>query len=402
MLRYSLQSGQQETVPFEEELRLAEDYLALEQIRHENRLRVRWEITPEARPLGVPPMILQTLVENAVKYGISPRREGGEIAISARCEGATLAIRVTNPGDLSAPASAAAARAGSSTGVGLRNAAERLRLLFGPAATLTLRPQPAGHVTAAVSIPPPARPRPMKALLIDDERLARNELRRLLAAHADIEIAGEAVDAEDARAKVAALRPDLLFLDVQMPGADGFSLLEQVEAPLPLVIFTTAYDEFAVKAFEFNALDYLLKPVDPHRLDAALEKLRGRASPPPLAPGGGGTGRLTMEDKVFVREGDRCWFVPVKNLRLLESEGNYTRLHFDDQKPQLFRSLTAIEERLDPKHFFRANRKQVINLAWVDGIEPWFSGGLLVKLKGGMQVELSRRQAQDFRDRMSL
>ncbi len=153
MLRYSLQSGQQETVPFEEELRLAEDYLALEQVRHENRLRVRWEIAPEVRPLGVPPMILQTLVENAVKYGISPRREGGEIAISARCEGETLAIRVTNPGDLSAPASAAAARAGSSTGVGLRNAAERLKLLFGPAATLTLRPQPAGHVTAAVSIP---------------------------------------------------------------------------------------------------------------------------------------------------------------------------------------------------------------------------------------------------------
>ncbi len=160
MLRYSLQSGQPETVPFEEELRLAEDYLALEQIRHENRLRVRWEITPEARPLGVPPMILQTLVENAVKYGISPRREGGEIAISARCEGATLAIRVTNPGDLSAPASAAAARAGSSTGVGLRNAAERLKLLFGPAATLTLRPQPAGHVTAAVSIPLQPAPGP--------------------------------------------------------------------------------------------------------------------------------------------------------------------------------------------------------------------------------------------------
>jgi two-component system LytT family response regulator len=130
----------------------------------------------------------------------------------------------------------------------------------------------------------------MKALLIDDERLARNELRRLLAAHADIEIAGEAVDAEDARAKVAALRPDLLFLDVQMPGADGFSLLEQLEAPLPLVIFTTAYDEFAVKAFEFNALDYLLKPVDPHRLDAALEKLRGRGGPPPGAPGAAAAG----------------------------------------------------------------------------------------------------------------
>ena len=242
----------------------------------------------------------------------------------------------------------------------------------------------------------------MKALLIDDERLARNELRRLLAAHPDIEVAGEAVDVDDAVQKVAALRPGLLFLDVQMPGADGFSLLERLEPPLPAVIFTTAYDEFAVKAFEFNALDYLLKPVDPNRLVAALERLRSRdpaasgsASPMPAT-------RLSLDDKVFVREGDRCWFVPVRNIRLLESEGNYTRLHFDDQKPQLFRSLTAMEERLDPRSFFRANRKQVINLTWVEGIEPWFSGGLLVKLRGGLKVELSRRQAQDFRERMSL
>jgi two-component system LytT family response regulator len=242
----------------------------------------------------------------------------------------------------------------------------------------------------------------MKALLIDDERLARNELRRLLAAHADIEVVGEAVDVEDALEKVAALKPGLLFLDVQMPGADGFSLLERLEPPLPAVIFTTAYDEFAVKAFEFNALDYLLKPVDPNRLVAALERLRARESAPAGSSAPMPATRLTLEDKVFVREGDRCWFVPMKNIRLLESEGNYTRLYFDDQKPQLFRSLTAMEERLDPRHFFRANRKQVINLTWVEGIEPWFSGGLLVKLKGGLKVELSRRQAQDFRERMSL
>jgi two-component system LytT family response regulator len=241
----------------------------------------------------------------------------------------------------------------------------------------------------------------MKALLIDDERLARNELRRLLSAHPDIEIAGEAVDAEDAMRKITSLQPEILFLDVQMPGIDGFSLLEQIEPPLPAVIFTTAYDEFAVKAFEFNALDYLLKPVDPNRLVAALEKLRQRGSTSPIDHPVA-LHRLTLDDKVFVREGDRCWFVPVRNIRLLESEGNYTRVHFDDNKPQLFRSLTAMEERLDSKHFFRANRKQVINLAWVEGIEPWFSGGLLVRLKGGLKVELSRRQAQDFRERMSL
>jgi two-component system LytT family response regulator len=242
----------------------------------------------------------------------------------------------------------------------------------------------------------------MKALLIDDERLARNELRRLLAAHRDIEIVGEATDVDDALEKIAALKPDLLFLDVQMPGADGFSLLEKLESALPAVIFTTAYDEFAVKAFEFNALDYLLKPVDPNRLGAALEKLRLRATPGPEGADAAPRTRLSLDDKVFVREGDQCWFVPVKNIRLLESEGNYTRVHFDESKPQLFRSLTAMEERLDPKHFFRANRKQVINLAWVEGIEPWFSGGLLVRLKGGLKVELSRRQAQDFRERLSL
>lgn len=242
----------------------------------------------------------------------------------------------------------------------------------------------------------------MKALLIDDERLARNELRRLLAAHPDVEIVGEAVDVQDALEKVAALKPDLLLLDIQMPGADGFNLLEQLEPPLPAVIFTTAYDEFAVKAFEFNALDYLLKPVDPSRLVSALEKLRAHRGAAGSEAGPPAPTRLTPEDKVFVREGDRCWFVPVKNIRLLESEGNYTRVYFDDCKPQLFRSLTAMEERLDSRHFFRANRKQVINLAWVDAIEPWFSGGLLVKLKGGLKVELSRRQAQDFRERMSL
>ena len=240
----------------------------------------------------------------------------------------------------------------------------------------------------------------MKAILVDDERLARNELRRLLAAFPAVEIAGEAGNAQQARELIATLRPDVVFLDVQMPGETGMQLLESLEPPAPQVIFTTAYDEFAVKAFELNALDYLLKPVDPVRLAAAVGKLAERAGggPAPAGP----TSRLAAEDKVFVREGDRCWFVEVKTIRLLESEGNYTRVHFADAQPQLFRSLNAMEERLDPKFFFRANRRQIINLAWIDKIEPWFSGGLLVHLKGGAKVELSRRQAQDFRENMSL
>ena len=241
----------------------------------------------------------------------------------------------------------------------------------------------------------------MKALLIDDERLARNELRRLLAAFPEITVAGEAANAKQAREQIAALAPDLLFLDVQMPGETGLELLESLEPPVPHVIFTTAYDEFAVKAFELNALDYLLKPVDPARLAAAAARLTEKTAGDPVAKPNARE-RLAAEDKVFVREGDRCWFVEVRSIRLLESEGNYTRVHFDGAQPQLFRSLNAMEERLDGKYFFRANRRQIINLAWIDKIEPWFSGGLLVHLKGGAKVELSRRQAQDFREKMSL
>jgi two-component system LytT family response regulator len=246
----------------------------------------------------------------------------------------------------------------------------------------------------------------MKALLIDDERLARNELRRLLAAFPDLEIVGEAANAEQARGLLSKHTPDLLFLDIQMPGQNGMEFLETLEPPAPEVIFTTAYDEFAVKAFDLNALDYLLKPVDPVRLAAAMQKLHARKA------GGAINGetdplkinreRLAADDKVFVRDGERCWFVEVKSIRLLESEGNYTRVHFDQAQPQLFRSLNAMEERLDPKVFFRANRRQIVNLTWIDKIEPWFSGGLLVHLKGGAKVELSRRQAQDFREKLSL
>lgn len=153
ILRYSLQSGQVETVALREELQTVEDYLALEQVRHEERLSVRWEVTPEAGAQPVPPMLVQTLVENAVKYGISTRREGGQVKISAGIEGSALLIRVSNPGEIALPANAASAKAGSSTGVGLRNASERLKLLYGDQATLRLLAEPAGCVTAEVTIP---------------------------------------------------------------------------------------------------------------------------------------------------------------------------------------------------------------------------------------------------------
>jgi two-component system LytT family response regulator len=228
----------------------------------------------------------------------------------------------------------------------------------------------------------------MRALIVDDERLARAELARLLAAHPEIEIAGEARNGEEALELIARLVPDLLFLDIQMPGMTGFELLEQLD-DVPQVIFTTAYDQYAIQAFEVNALDYLLKPIAPNRLAAALAKLRPRPE------------RSRLE-QIFVRDGDRCWIVRLPDIFLLESEGNYTRLHFGSERPLIRRSLNAIEEQLDPHLFFRAGRKEIINLKWIDKVNIGVNGGLTVTLRGGLTVDMSRRQSTRLREILSL
>jgi two-component system, LytTR family, response regulator len=240
----------------------------------------------------------------------------------------------------------------------------------------------------------------IKTLIIDDERLARNELKRLLESFPRIQVVGEAANAEEAIKLVDELHPDLLFLDIQMPGKNGFDLLTALETGVPEVIFTTAYDEYALKAFEFNAMDYLLKPIEPQRLAEAVRKVEEieRAE----SDRQDDTKLLGENDQVFVKDGEKCWFVKLGKVRLFESMGNYVRLHFDDQKPLILKSLNALDDRLEPKTFFRANRKHIINLQWIEKIEPWFSGGLLVTLRGGEKIEISRRQAIRFKELMSL
>jgi two-component system LytT family response regulator len=228
----------------------------------------------------------------------------------------------------------------------------------------------------------------MKALIIDDERIARRELRRLLAAHERIEIVGEARTGEEALDLVGRLEPDVLFLDVRMPGMSGFDLLQHLDN-VPQVIFTTAYDEYALKAFEVSALDYLVKPVSPARLASAVAKLRPRAAGSRL-------------EQVFVKDGERCWLVRVMDIFLLESEGNYTRLYFAHERPLVPRSLAALQERLDPAVFFRAGRSHIVNLKWVERVEPVAGGNLQVVLRGGTTVEMSRRQSARFREALSL
>ena len=240
----------------------------------------------------------------------------------------------------------------------------------------------------------------MRALIVDDERLARKELIGLLDEHPSIEVIGEAMNADEAHHFIVEQNPDLLFLDIQMPGKTGFELLEMLDKT-PMVVFTTAYDEFALKAFEVNAMDYLLKPIQADRLNETVNKIaeRSRSRTVQQEPG---ERKLVLSDQVFVKDGDRCWFVSLSNIRLFESDGNYIKVYFENNRPMIHKSLNVLDEKLDERAFFRASRKHIINLSWVDSIEPWFNGGLMVKLRGGDKVEVSRRQAAKFREMMSL
>jgi two-component system LytT family response regulator len=242
----------------------------------------------------------------------------------------------------------------------------------------------------------------MRAIIIDDERLARAELKKLLQEFPEVEIIDEAANAEEGISKIENLNPDLVFLDIQMPGKTGFDMLSELERA-PHVIFTTAYDEYALKAFEVNALDYLLKPIEPKRLADAIQKLHFPENRE-VHPSYEGTNRnlLTENDQVFVKDGERCWFVKLCDIRLFESVGNYAKVFFGINKPLILKSLNALEERLDEKMFFRANRKHIVNLRMIEKIEPYFNGGLLLELKGGEKIEVSRRQTVKFKEMMSL
>lgn len=234
----------------------------------------------------------------------------------------------------------------------------------------------------------------MKAMIIDDEPPARRELRRLLTGFPWVEVVGEAGNIDQAAELIGTLNPELLFLDIQMPGGSGFDLLSRLE-DVPQVIFTTAYDEHAVRAFKVDALDYLLKPIEPARLADALGRVKSAQAARTPQPD-------AVLEQIFVRDGSRCWFVPLREVRLLSSEGNYIRLSWGKSQPLLGRALAALEQRLDPNRFFRANRRQIINLDFIESVELGVNGRLHAQLRDGPEVEISRRQARLFKTRLSI
>lgn len=244
----------------------------------------------------------------------------------------------------------------------------------------------------------------IRTLIIDDERLARQELKSLLEQFDNIQIVGESGKPEEALDLIDKENPDLLFLDIQMPGMNGFELLAEIEGKAPEVIFVTAYDDYALKAFEVNALDYVMKPVELNRLREGITKISSRIAERKVneetttEP----EGKLEIHDQVFLKDGDKCWFVELERIRLFESEGNYVRVYFDEFRPLILKSLNALTDRLSEKYFFRASRKHIVNLRWIEKVETWFNGGLLVVLKDGTKIEVSRRQSVKLKEMMAL
>lgn len=234
----------------------------------------------------------------------------------------------------------------------------------------------------------------MKILIVDDSRLARKELAGLLAQHPHCDIVGEASDVQSAVTAINELQPDVVLLDINLPDGTGFDVLEQSELT-PGVIFTTAYEEHALHAFQVNALDYLLKPITRDRLDEALLKMEQRPKHAPFVQP-----EKSLDAHIFIREGERCHFIKFREISRIAVEGNYVRLHFGTLSAPVLRSLNYVETRLDPQTFFRANRQEIINLNYIDRIEPWIGDGLMIVMQDCTEVIASRRQARELKQRL--
>lgn len=252
----------------------------------------------------------------------------------------------------------------------------------------------------------------IRTLIIDDEPVARERMRKLLTDEQDVEIIGECVDGAEAVAAINAESPDLVFLDIQMPYMDGFTALKAVEVTkMPVVVFVTAYDEFAIKAFEVNAIDYLLKPYDESRFRESLQRAR-RSIGERI-----GSGAVTKElrslleaspskavksDRIAIRSSGQIRFLRASEIDWIDSQGNYARIHVGSETHMLKETLQNLEERLDASQFFRCHRSSIVNIDRIESLEKWFQGDYVITLHSGEKIPLSRRRYTELREIMKL
>jgi two-component system LytT family response regulator len=250
---------------------------------------------------------------------------------------------------------------------------------------------------------------PIRVLIVDDEPLARERLRTLLQEWPGFDVVAEAADAAAAVESITAITPDLVFLDVQMPGATGFDVISAIgPQKMPAVIFVTAYDRYALRAFEVHALDYLLKPFDRDRFQQAVERARslvahartGDLERRLLAMVEGLRTSPTRVDRFVVKSGGRVFFVRNDEIDWIEAAGNYVKLHVGTETHLLRETMNAIETRLDPDLFFRVHRSHIVNIERVRELQPWFNGEYVVFLKNGTRLTLSRGYREKLQERV--
>lgn len=239
----------------------------------------------------------------------------------------------------------------------------------------------------------------LKAVIVEDSRLARNELKELIKEYKEIQLLGEAENVDNGYNLIIETKPDILFLDINMPEKDGFELLEMLDE-VPIVIFTTAFDEYAIKSFEYNAFDYLLKPINQKRFSQSINKVIERATDNSL-PEAKNDNTLSLDKQIFIKDGEKCWLVKIQDISMFEIVGNYTRVFFENNTPLIYKSLVQIEEKLPEDVFFRANRQQIININHVKKVVSWFNGKLKIQMNSGEEIEISRRQSYIFKEQLS-
>lgn len=237
----------------------------------------------------------------------------------------------------------------------------------------------------------------MKTIVVEDSRIAREGLVRMLGAFPEVEVIGQADHPDSALELIERTRPEIIFLDIHMPGASGFDLLEKLDYS-PRIIFTTAYSEYAIKSFDYNTIDYLLKPISPARLAQAIEKLGNTSEPAPAES----KPALEMNNKIFIKDNNKCHLVSLESILYIESCKNYVRVFFDDESAFIKKSLNQVEERLPKRFFFRTNRQFIVNLQAITAIEEAIHEGYEITMNNGIKIDISRRQAADLKEMLCL
>src|SRR5829696_2039466 len=419
--RYTMLERPLQTALLGDEIAALRDYLAIERIRFGERLAVNIVVDDAAAQCTVPAFLVHPLVENALKHGSGPTGAPLALTIRAETRGDRLAIEVWNTGTLRGdgmePASgredasglAPSAPRGDRPRVGLKNIRARLERMFPDAHGFTLEPRDGG-VLARVELPcvrsgvPALTAPPRPVLIVDDERLARRDLRDLLETqHASaVRIAGEAATVQDAATLARTSGADLVFLDIHLAGESGFDLLPLLEPDVE-VVFVTAFDQHAVRAFEVNALDYLTKPVSPDRLAMTIARLRaGGRSTAASGASSDSAGPLAYDDRLFLRIDDRMAFLAVRDVVAIVADGDNAALWLANGRVvRVRKSLRSWEERLPAKQFVRIHRSALVNLTAVERVEEWSHFTYRIYVRGYREpLEMSRRYGARVREQL--